>query len=526
MEPVTIGMGVGGVALGAIVIGFMMKGGQTKKQKEIEAELDRIKGRITDEGRAEIARLKSEESGKFLKQRQVADQEVKDREDKVRDAEKRLDKREDALDRRLSTLERKEQDLTRKEQDIVKLEQSRKDALAQTANRQKELDQVYVDQKAKLQNIAGLTLDQAKALLMERVNADIAVEVNDLTARQLSRAKENADQDAKKIILNTIQRLASEYVAENTVASLELPNDELKGRIIGREGRNIRAFEKATGVDVIVDDTPGVVVLSCFEPVRREIARVALEKLVGDGRIHPSRIEESVAKATAEVTASIDKAGKDAAIEFGCHDLNPRLRNMLGRLRFRTSYGQNVLNHSREVAHICGLLAAELKLDIALAKRCGLLHDCGKALDQEMEGTHPAIGMDVAKQCEERIEVCEAIGGHHGDIEIHSLYPVLVTVADAISASRPGARRESLDKYVTRMKRLEEIACSKKGIEKAFAIQAGREVRVIAKADELDDSTCASVARDIAKQIEDELSYPGEVRVTLIRESRFVEYAR
>ncbi|MCW8129727.1 MAG: ribonuclease Y [Planctomycetota bacterium] len=520
IDPLSIGIGIaGGAVVGGLIASTLMKGNRDKLEAQAREEGERLKQRMQDEARAEVAKLRAEESESALKRRKEFEKEIKAQQDEVREAEKRLEKREDMLDRKLSTIERKEQD-------IARLEQKRQEQVASIEARKKELDLMYEDEKRKLQTISQLTPDQAKAMLLERVKSDIEVEVVEMTNRALNRAKENADADARKIILNTIQRLASDYVAENTVSTIDLPNDDMKGRIIGREGRNIRAFEKATGVDVIVDDTPGVVVLSCFEPVRREVARLTMEKLIADGRIHPTRIEDAKTKSEQEVTTAIEKSGKEAAIEFGCHDIHPRLKNMLGRLRYRTSYGQNVLNHSKEVAHICGLLAAELKLDVQLAKRCGLLHDCGKALDQEMEGTHPQIGMDVAKQVDERVEVWESIGGHHGDIEVHSLYPILVTVADAISAARPGARRESLEKYVQRMKKLEEIATTKKGIEKAYAIQAGREVRVLAKAEELSDNECQIVARDIAKQIEDELSYPGEVRVTLIREARFIEYAR
>ncbi|MCK6472940.1 MAG: ribonuclease Y [Planctomycetes bacterium] len=520
IDPVSIITGaVGGVVAGGILASLVMKGNKSKQLEETKAEAERTRQRMIEEGRAEIARLKAEEAEAQLKNRKEMDKELKQGLDELRAAEKRLERREDLLDRKLNVVERKEQE-------VEQLEAKRKELMAGIQTKNEELDRMIADERVKLQKIASLTTEQAKAMLLQRVESDIASEVAELTQRALNRAKEAAEQESRKVILNTIQRLASDFVAENTVATIDLPNDDMKGRIIGREGRNIRAFEKATGVDVIVDDTPGVVVLSGFEPVRREVARLAMEKLVVDGRIHPTRIEEAVGKAEKEVASSIEKNGREAAIEFGCHDLHPKLQELLGRLRYRTSYGQNVLNHSKEVAHICGLLAAELKLDVALAKRCGLLHDCGKALDQEMEGTHPKIGMDIAQGVNERVEVCEAIGGHHGDIEIHSLYPILVQVADAISAARPGARRESLEKYIQRMKRLEEIATSKSGIEKAFAIQAGREVRVLAKADQLKDGDCARTAREIAKQIEDELSYPGEVRVTLIRESRFVEYAR
>jgi ribonuclease Y len=518
--------GILGLIVGALITALIAKNKHNTTVEETRKEAGILKQRMLDEARAEAAKLKADAAEEQIKKRREFDKDLKEELEENRNTEKRLEKREEMIDRKLQSHERKEQDFARKEQELAKLEAKRQEQLKDAENKNKEMDRMIDDERRKLQTIAGLTPEQAKALLLVRVERDIATEVAELTTRAVNRAKENAAADARKIIINTIQRLASDCVAENTVSTIDLPSDDMKGRIIGKEGRNIRAFEKATGIDVVVDDTPGVVVLSGFEPVRREIARVAMDFLVQDGRIHPTRIEEAVAKAEKEVTELIEKTGKDVAIQFGCHDLHPRLRNMLGRLRYRTSYGQNVLAHSQEVGQICAMLAGELKLDVQLAKRCGLLHDCGKALDQEIEGTHPQIGMDVAKQCEERIEVCEAIGGHHGDIEIHSLYPILVQIADAISAARPGARRESLEKYIQRMKKLEEIATTKTGIEKAFAIQAGREIRVLAKADQLDDAGCAAVAREIAKQIEEELSYPGEVRVTLIREARFIEYAR
>src|ERR1043165_2134656 len=430
----------GGIGL---VIGWVIASliGRTKQQEHEAAarkDAETVKQRLLDEARAEAAKLKADNAEEQLKKRREFDKELNDLKEESRSTEKRLEKREELMDRKLQTLERREQDHARKEQEAVKLEQKRQELLKEAETRSQEMTRLVDDERRKLSTISSLTPDQARAMLLKRVERDMEGEINELMQRAVNRARENAEVDARKIILNTIQRLANDCVAENTVATIDLPSEDLKGRIIGKEGRNIRAFEKATGVDVIVDDTPGVVVLSGFEPVRREIARIAMLNLIQDGRIHPTRIEESAAKAEKEVLELIDKTGKDGSIEFGCHDLHPKLRNMLGRLRYRTSYGQNLLAHSQEVGHICSMLAGELKLDVQLAKRCGLLHDCGKALDQEIEGTHPQIGMDVAKQCEERIEVCEAIGGHHGDIEIHSLYPILVQVADAISAGRLG----------------------------------------------------------------------------------------
>jgi len=515
-----------GVTAGGVVVGLLMRSRRGRIEEDARREAEQTKQRLIEEGKAEAARLKADESENILTRRKEMEKELRRNQDELRAAEKRLEKREDLLDRKLSDLERKDEKLQQRRSDLDELEKKRQDLLKSIEGRRADLEDMIEDERRKLTAISGLTPEMAKGILLERVEADIAGEIAEMTMRAVNRAKEHADDEARKVLIHTIQKISSDFVAENTVSTIDLPNDDMKGRIIGREGRNIRAFEKATGVDVIVDDTPGVVVLSCFEPVRREIARVAMEKLTADGRIHPTRIEEAVQKAEAEVTAIIEKTGKEVAIEFNCHDLKPRLCSLLGRLRFRTSYGQNILAHVREVAHICGLLASELRLDVQLARRCGLLHDIGKALDQEMEGTHPQLGMEIGKQCDERSEVVESIGGHHGDIELHSLYPILVQIADAISAARPGARRESLEKYIQRMKRLEEIATQRKGVEKAFAIQAGREIRVLAKAEELNDADCQLVARDVAKQIEDELNYPGEVRVTLIREARFIEYAR
>jgi ribonuclease Y len=346
-----------------------------------------------------------------------------------------------------------------------------------------------------------------------------------MIARRTAEAKENAEREARKVLGIAIQRYAADQCAESVVAAVELSGDDMKGRIIGREGRNIRAFEKATGMDVVVDDTPGVVVISGFDGVRRELARRAMEKLVRDGRIHPARIEEVVEQTRKEMEQLIAETGKQAAFDVGIHNLHPLEIECLGRLKYRTSYGQNQLLHATEVAHLAGTMAAELELDVQLAKRCGLLHDIGKSVDQEVEGSHPQIGADIARKCGEPQEVIDAIAGHHDDVEAANIYVVLVAAADAISASRPGARRETLEKYIKRLQRLEEIAGAFSGVETAYAIRAGREVRVIVSADRIDDKMAAKTCRDIAKEIEAEMTYPGEVKVTLIRESRFVETA-
>ena len=432
--------------------------------------------------------------------------------------DERVKKRELSFDRKLQQIEKKEESLDRAEQRV-------RNSQSQAEKRLAEADLKVDEYQQALERAGDMSRDQARQAIIERVESEMDREVAEIIQRRLQRAKENGEEDARKILVQNIQRLASVITTENTTATIALPSDDLKGRIIGREGRNIRAFEQATGVDVIVDDTPGVVIISAFDCVRRETARMALTQLVADGRIHPGRIEEVVAKAEKDIVRIISETGKQAAMEMG-QKVHPSLLDLLGRLKYRTSYGQNVLDHSKEVAHITGLLASDLNLDIRLAKRCGLLHDIGKAIDQDHEGTHPQLGADALKRAGEREEVINAALSHHGDVPVTSLYSVIVQAADAISASRPGARRESTDRYIKRMERLEEIATSYDIIGKAYAIQAGRELRVIARADRAGEAECARVAAQIAKQIEEELTYPGEIRITMIRETRFTEYAR
>jgi len=478
-----------------------------KARREAEDDARRVRESARLEAEAEVLRL-----------REAFEAEKREAMTEVREEKKNLLKREDTLDRKTSLIEKKEQQLEKSERRVAELEQA---ALA----KQGAAEKLVVEQKETLQRLSGLSAEKARLLLFERLERELDNEVQQLTQRKYERAVEQADEKAREVILDSIQRLATDVVAEMTVAAIDLPSDELKGRIIGRDGRNIRAFERATGVEVVVDDTPGVVVVSTFDAVRREIARRTLEKLVKDGRIHPARIEEVAKRTEAEVLKTIDEAGRQAAMDLSL-SLNPKLTHLLGRLKFRTSYGQNALLHSLEVAHVCGMLAAELKLDPQLARRCGLLHDIGKALDQESEGTHPELGVEAAARADERPEVLDAIRSHHDTTSAKSLYTLLVQIADAISASRPGARRESIENYVKRLEKLEQIAYSFPGIEKAFAIQAGREVRVIAQPENLSEADCQRVAREIAQKVENELSYPGEVRITLIREARFIEYAR
>ena len=454
-----------------------------------------------------------------LQLKEESDREVEERRKEIKEQEKRIQRREETLE---ETLE----NVTRKERRIEEAEDRLEAQSHDLAKRAAELDGAMKEQREKLLEIAGMSEEQARATVLSGLEADLEEESGELILRTLERAKEEADDRARDIVVTAIQRTAANHSSESTVSVIDIPSDDMKGRIIGREGRNIRAFEKATGVDVIVDDTPGVIVLSAFDSVRRETARRAMEKLIADGRIHPSRIEEVVAAITKEMEEIIKTAGKKAVQDCGLTKVHPKLIELLGRLKWRTSYGQNVLNHSVEVGNVCGMIAAELGLNVKLAKRCGLLHDVGKAIDHEMEGGHPAIGADIARRCGEAPEVINSIASHHEDVPQESAYAVLTQAADAVSAARPGARRESLDRYIQRLERLEEVAGSFKGVKAAFAIQAGREVRVIVHPGAVTDQIAAKICRDIAQKIETELTYPGEVKVTVLRETRVVEYAR
>jgi len=440
------------------------------------------------------------------------DREIKERRAELQRLERRLVQKEENLDRKIDSLEKKEEILSRKEADLDK--------------NQEKIQELYAKQLAELERLSGLSSEEARNLLLASVQEEIKHETAMLIKELEQQAKEDADKKAREIISLAIQRCAADHVAETTVSVVALPNDEMKGRIIGREGRNIRTLETLTGIDLIIDDTPEAVILSGFDPVRREVARIALEKLISDGRIHPARIEEMVEKAQKEVEQKIKEAGEQATFETGVHGLHPEIIKLLGRLKYRTSYGQNVLKHSIEVAHLAGVMAAELGVDVMLAKRAGLLHDIGKAVDHEVEGPHVTIGADLAKKYRESAEVVNAIGAHHGDEDPKTIQAVLVAAADAVSAARPGARRETLESYLKRLTRLEEIADSFEGVEKSFAIQAGREVRIIVKPDKIDDLSAVRMVRDIVKKIENELEYPGQIKVTVIRETRAVDFAK
>ena len=477
-----------------------------------ETEATRIINEAIRSGESRKKEMLLEARDEIHKSRTEHEKEVKERRAELSKQERRLEQKESTLDKKLEAFERKEEDLARR--------------VAEVAQIRAEVESLKAQQLTILEQLSGLTQEQAKQYLLDTVESEVrhetAMKIREIEAQ----LKEESDDRAREIIALAIQRCAADHAAETTVSVVPLPNDEMKGRIIGREGRNIRTLETITGVDLIIDDTPEAITVSSFDPVRREIARLALEKLIVDGRIHPTRIEDMVEKARREVERTIREEGERACYETGVHNLNPELIKILGRQKYRTSYGQNVLNHSIEVAHIAGLMAAELGVDVALAKRAGLLHDLGKSIDHEVEGSHVQLGADLARKYKENPVVINAIEAHHGDVEPKTVIAVLIQAADAVSAARPGARRENVENYIRRLQKLEELTGSYPGVEKAFAIQAGREVRIMVKPEEVTEDNMIILARDIAKKIEAELEYPGQIKVNVIRETKAVEYAK
>ena len=496
-----------------ILFGYILRKNQAEKL--VGSAETQAKNLILDaENRAEALRKDTlTDARKEAHQiRMDAEKEIRERREDVKKAENRISQKEESIDRKLENIEKKEEGINRKMQSLT--------------DKEKNIDEILKKQVDELERISGCTAEEAKAMLLRDIEHEVRREASVMIKDIESKAKEEADRNAKEIITMAVQRCAADQVAETTVSVVPLPNDEMKGRIIGREGRNIRAIEQATGIDLIIDDTPEAVILSGFDPVRREIARLSLEKLIVDGRIHPARIEEIVEKATKEVEKTIKEEGEAAIFELGINGVHPELVKILGRLRYRTSYGQNVLNHSKEVAHLAGLMAGELGFDVRLAQRAGLLHDIGKAVDHEQQGTHVDLGMEILRKYKESEAVIGCMASHHGDYEYTCAEGVLVAAADALSAARPGARRETLDTYIKRLQNLEEIANSTPGVESSYAIQAGREIRIIAKPDQVSDGEIQMLARDISKKIESELEYPGQIKVNVIRETRAVEYAK
>lgn len=510
---------ISGSVLGFVLSALYFKVSAGKKIRELENK----SVRLLEEAKKEAENIKKETlleaKDISLRSKSEADREMKERRYELNQLEKRLRNREEMFDKKLGQLDKKEDLFSKKEKDLSRREKSLNDKDLQ-------IETLIMEQKALLERISGLSTEEAKAELLKKVESEARFEAAKTAKRIEDEAMESADKKCKHILSTAIQRYASDYVSENTISSVSLPSDEMKGRIIGREGRNIRALEAATGVEFVIDDTPESVLISCFDPVRREIARISLERLISDGRIHPARIEEIAAKVKKEINATIKEEGEKAVFDLGLHGIHPEIIKLIGRLKYRTSYGQNVLQHSKEVAHLAGLMAGELGVDIKLAIRAGILHDIGKAIDHEVEGSHQAIGADMARKHGENSKVVNAIAVHHGEGDPITVEAPLVAAADALSAARPGARKESLDGYLKRLEQLEQIANSFSGVHKSYAIQAGREVRIIVKPEDVNDDLCAKMSRDMAKKIEEELTYPGQIRVTVVRESRHVEYAK
>jgi ribonuclease Y len=508
-------MFVFGAAVGALLARIVTGRTLSRARRQAQAVLDAAEA----DARNAAQKAEVEAEKRILERKTRLDEELEKERDDIREQERRLAKREDLFDRKEEALTLKEQTLTR-QADAIKARE------AKLVQREADVEKTMAEQKDQLVRISGMSAREAQEILLKRVEEDARMDMAKVVRKVTEEAESEAKEKALEITLMAVQRYATEHTSETTVRSVPIPSDDMKGRIIGREGRNIRAIERATGVDIIVDDTPGVIVVSCFDKVRQAVAVEALERLIADGRMHPARIEEVVAKVQSEMNERIIKHGKDAALEVNLRGLHPKIIEAMGKLHFRTSYGQNVLRHSVEVAYLSQVIADQLGLDGAVARRCGFLHDIGKAMDHEMEGGHPKIGMDFARQYGEKEPVLNAIGGHHADIPSTSFYTPIVMAADAVSSARPGARRESMEKYIQRLNELQDIALSMPGVTEAYAIQAGREVRVMVDAAKVGDDEAHLIARDIAKKVSDEMTFPGEIRVTVLRETRAVEYAR
>ena len=519
IEPTTVSAFVLGIMLGVISIFVFGKIISKTKAKTLKQDLERQIDGAKKEAENIVKTAQLEATAESLKKKEAVAREIERAKSEIRQAESRLSKHEDAIDRQNELL-------VQREKELLSGQQSLKQRTINVENKDRQISGVIAQQKNQLLKISAMNTDEAKSLLLQKLEDECEHEMNATIQRKTEEMTELAEGKSREILSLAIQRYAAEQSCEVSVSTIDIPSDDMKGRIIGREGRNIRAFEKATGVDVIVDDTPGVIVISCFNPVRREVARVAMDRLIQDGRIHPSRIEELVEQTSKDVLQKMLQIGKTTAVEADVRGLNNKILTQIGVLNFRTSYGQNVLRHSVEVAFLAQVMSDELGLEGAIARRAGLLHDIGKSMDHEIEGGHPAIGANFLKRFGESSVVLNAVEAHHGDIVADNPYTPLIAAADAVSASRPGARRETLERYIKRLEKLEEIATGFKGVESSFAIQAGREIRVIVNADNVNDDVALKTARDIAKKIEEEMTYPGEIKVTLLREVRCVEYAR
>jgi len=517
-ESALIGVFAGGV-VGILLFMWLVKSLGHTTITRAKADADKMRASAEADVKAAVGRAELEAEKAIHQRKEKFETESNTKREELRETERRLAKREDLVDRKLESL-------TAKEETLDRAEKSLRDKAAAADAKAVELDKTLTEQRDKLLQITGLSIEQAKGMLLERVENEARADAAKITRKVIEEAEGHAKEKAREITLMAVQRFAAEHTAESTVRAVPIPSDDMKGRIIGREGRNIRAFESVTGVNLIIDDTPEAVLLSCFDPVRREIGRLTLERLVTDGRIHPQRIEEAYERGKAEIEQICQRAGEDAMTGLGITDMHPELVSLLGRLRYRTSYGQNVLAHLTESAYIAGMMASELGLNPVLLRRCAVLHDIGKALTHEVEGSHALIGAEIARKYGESDDVVHAIEAHHNEVEVRTVEAVLTQAADAISGGRPGARRESLEMYVRRLERLEQIAVEKEGVEKVFAMQAGREIRVMVKPEQVDDIQAQVIARDIAKQVEEELTYPGQIRVTVVRESRATEFAR